>query len=151
MLSIDPTEVNKKYVKNGIVQWGMIANDYGYKVNREYNSLTKDILENQMADSEHNYRTLVNVNYDQSGHDHWVGVKEFQTIGDTDYVVIDPTSINDKMTTYDSWYYYDNVKGGTYYPESRFETGWKVSDGSILVPMSETKGYVNFVEKKKGK
>ena len=55
------------------------------------------------------------------------------------------------MTTYDSSYYYNNIKGSTYYPESRSENGWMVSDGSILVPMSETKGYVNFVEKKKGK
>ena len=111
----------------------------------------KEQFLNQVDDSNNNYRTLVNVNYGPQNHDHWVGVRDVKTINGIDYVVIDPSSINDKMTTYDVWYYYDGVKGKNYYPESREDKGWLIVKGSVYVPVSQTKGYVNFIESKKGK
>ena len=55
------------------------------------------------------------------------------------------------MTTYDVWNYYDDKQGETYYSDSRLEKGWIVVDGEVLVPVKETKGYLNFIEKKKEK
>ena len=144
-----PEYINDNYVKNGIISWTKVAEDHKQTADREFEPFTKDIYLSQVDDTDNTYQTLVNVNYDKQNHDHWVGVKDVVTINNKDYVVINPTSINDKMTTYDVWNYYDDKKGETYYPDSRLEKGWIVVNGEILVPVKETKGYVNFIETKK--
>ena len=151
MLSVSPELINEEYVENGIIQWYKIAQDNGTTVDKQNLPFSKETFYSQEEDLYNNYQTLVNVNYDKDNHDHWVGVKGIKTIGKEDYVIITPTSINDKMTTYDTWNYYGNNDGGLFYSDSRLEKGWKIVNGEVLVPVSETKGYVNFTEKKKGK
>ena len=147
----NPEYVNDNYVHNGCLDWYEAAESHNQKAERKYSSFTKDVFLNQLDDTEKVYQTLVNVNYDSTNHDHWVGVKDVTTLNAKDYVVINPTSINDKMTTYDVWNYYDDKKGSIYYSDSRLEKGWIVVKGEVLVPVSETKGYVNFIETKKEK
>jgi hypothetical protein len=144
-----PEYINDNYVKNGIISWTKVAEDHKQTADREFEPFTKDIYLSQVDDTDNTYQTLVNVNYDKQNHDHWVGVKDVVTINNQDYVVINPTSINDKMTTYDVVNYYEGKKGEIYYPDSRLEKGWIVVNGEILVPVKETKGYVNFIETKK--
>ena len=92
--------------------------------------LTHGILESQNADKDTGYLTLVNVNYDSDGGDHWVGVKGGLNINGAEYLIVSPTSNNDRKTS-------EN--------DPRGKQGWKQPiDGFILVPVSETKGYVNF-------
>ena len=92
--------------------------------------LTHGILKSQNADKDTRYYTLVNVNYDDKGSDHWVGVIGMETIDGTDYLIVSPTSVTDSAVGKDSL---------------RGKQGWrKNSEGDILVPTSETKGYVNF-------
>ena len=146
-----PEYVNDNYVKNGLLDWNEAAKKHNQTAKREYTSFTKEIYLSQVDDTDKTYQTLVNVNYDTENHDHWVGVKDVVTIGNKDYVVINPTSINDKMTTYDVWNYYDGKIGETYYSDSRLQKGWIVVDGEVFVPVKETKGYLNFIEKKKEK
>ncbi len=144
-----PIYINDNYVENGIINWNKIAEEHDQTAERKYDPFTKDLFLSQIDDAEKTYQTLVDVNYDSTNHDHWVGVKDVVTINNQDYVVITPTSVNDKMTTYDSWNYYDGKTGKTYYSDSRFQQGWIVVNGEVLVPVKETKGYVNFVETKK--
>ena len=96
--------------------------------------LTHDILESQNADKDTRYYTLVNVNYNSDGGDHWVGVIGMETIDGTDYLKVSPTSENDSVVGKES---------------PRGKQGWRESstgDGTILVPVSQTKGYVNFTQ-----
>jgi hypothetical protein len=94
--------------------------------------LTHDILKSQNADKKIGYFTLVNVNYNSKGSDHWVGVIGMETIDGTDYLKVSPTSVNDSAVGKESL---------------RGKQGWrKNSEGDILVPTSETKGYVNFTK-----
>ena len=146
-----PIYINDNYVKDGIIIWTKIAEDHNQTAEREFTSFTKDIFLAQLDDTDNTYQTLVNVNYDKENHDHWVGLKDVVTIGNKDYVVINPTSINDKMTTYDVLNYFFEKKGDTYYSDLRLEKGWIVVNGEVLVPVKETKGYLNFIEKKKEK
>ncbi len=146
-----PIYINDNFVKNGIIIWNDVAEKYNQTAERKFTSFTKDLFLSQVDDADKTYQTLVNVNYDDAKHDHWVGVKDVVTINNKDYVVINPTSINDKMTTYDVWNYYDDKQGETYYSDKRLEKGWIVVKGEILVPVKETKGYLNFIENKKEK
>ncbi len=147
MLGITPKEVNEKYVVDGEVSWETIATKNGFNTTgRVDGPFTKKMFDKQNDDKSNEYRTFVNVNYDDDNHEHYVGLKGFISINGNDYVVISPTSINDKMTTYDSWYYYDNVKGNCYYPQSRADKGWIINKGSICVPVDQIKAYVNFTK-----
>ena len=105
-----PEYINDNYVKNGIISWTKVAEDHKQTADREFEPFTKDIYLSQVDDTDNTYQTLVNVNYDKQNHDHWVGVKDVVTINNKDYVVINPTSINDKMTTYDVVNYYEGKK-----------------------------------------
>lgn len=147
LLGISPETVNDKYVSNGIVSWNKVAVQNGYQTTGRVDAaFTKALYETQNNDNSKEYRTLVNVNYDDGNHDHYVGVQGVLTVGDTDYLVITPTSINDKLTTYDSWYYFDGFTGKPYYPETRADKGWKVIDGKVCVPVDQVKAYVNFTK-----
>ena len=146
-----PEYINDNFVKNGIIIWNEVAEKHNQTAERKFTSFTKDIFLSQVDDTDKTYQTLVNVNYDTKNHDHWVGLKDVVTINNKDYVVINPTSINDKMITYDVLNYYSDKQGETYYSDKRLEKGWIVVKGEILVPVKETKGYLNFIEKKKEK
>ena len=146
-----PNDVNNNYVTNGFIDWSEAAKNHNQTAERKYTSFTKDIFLSQVDDSEKTFQTLVNVNYDEGNHDHWVGVKDVITVSNKDYVVINPTSVNDKMTSYDVWNYYDEKIGKTYYSDARLNKGWIVVKGDVLVPVTETKGYVNFIETNKEK
>ena len=127
----DPAKVNDDFVSNGLVSW----EDVGEKVRMEVEAVrnsefTGSVFAKQYADKNTGYLTLVNVNYDAKGSDHWVGVIGMETIDGTDYLKVSPTSVNDSAVGKDSL---------------RGKQGWrKNSEGDILVPTSETKGYVNF-------
>ena len=144
-----PEYINDNFVKDGIIIWDDVAEKYNQTAERKFTSFTKDLFLTQIDDTDKTYQTLINVNYDEANHDHWVGLKDVVTINNKDYVVINPTSINDKMTTYDVLNYYNDKQGVTYYSDKRLEKGWIVVKGEILVPVQETKGYLNFIEKKK--
>ena len=128
-LGISPLIVNTKYVDNGDVNWNKVASDNGYETTGRVNSsFTKDLYEKQNNDTTKEYSTFINVNFDDSNHDHYVGVQGVITLDDKDYMIITPTSINDRLITYDAATYLDGTKGNPYYPQSRADKGWRVID-----------------------
>lgn len=148
MGNIDPREINEKYVIKGCVSWVNISEDNGYEYTRSYDKFSTEVYTNQVNDGKNNYRVIINVNYDMSDHDHWVPLQEIKTIGNVDYAVITPTSIYDKLTSFDKSSFFENGNGTIAYSDDRLKKGWRVIDGKTYVPLEETKGYVSFVEKK---
>ena len=125
-----PDNVNKVFVNKGKLNWQAVGDYFGMNV--KYTKGTKftvELFKDQHNDSENGYLTLVNVNYDDKGHDHWVGVNGVAQIDGKDYVIISNTSKNDNAVGS------ENLRG---------KQGWIEENGVILVPVDETKGYVNF-------
>ena len=127
----NPSKVNKEFVSKGLVNWESVGNKIGMKVENVRNTqLTKDILNTQNNYITAVYLTFVYVNYDSNKHDHWVGVTGITQKDGKDYLIISQTSQNDNSVGIDSL---------------RGKQGWlSDSEGNIYVPVSETKGYVNF-------
>ena len=130
---LSPIQINDTYVKDGSLQWAALAKDYGFNAEKFSGQFSKTIYDKQDQDSTKQYTTFVNVNYDSAKQDHWVGVQGIETIKGKDYIKISPTSR------------YDSAVG----PEdSRCKQGGiRNSAGEILVPVDQTKGYVNFTRK----
>ncbi|HOF84971.1 MAG TPA: RHS repeat-associated core domain-containing protein [Treponemataceae bacterium] len=128
---MNPAKVNKEFVSGGSLNWDAVGERLGMDVTAVSGKpLTIDTLKKQHSDSSKGYLTLVNVNYDSKKGDHWVGIKGALTKDGIDYLIISGTSDNDSAVGK------DNLRG---------KQGWlKGSNGEILVPVSETKGYVNF-------
>ena len=127
---LSPVQINETYVKKGSMQWSLLAKDYGFKAEKFSGQFSKAIYDKQNQDPSKQYTTFINVNYDSAGHDHWVGVQGIETINGKDYIKISPTSQNDFAVD----------------PEDlRGKQGWlRNSNGDILVPVDQTKEYVNF-------
>ena len=127
----NPAKVNNEFVSKGSINWEAVGNKLGMKVEAVKNTqLTKTIFSNQYNDKNTGYLTFVNVNYESGKNDHWVGVIGFVEKNGKDYLMISQTSINDSAVGK------ENLRG---------KQGWlKDDNGNILVPVSETKGYVNF-------
>ena len=127
---MNPAKVNKSFVTNGSVNWDAVGESLGMNVEAvKGKELTVDTLSKQHGDSSKGYLTFVNVNYDSGKHDHWVGVTGATTIDGKDYLSISNTSDNDSAVGKD---------------DLRGKQGWIERNGKILVPVSETKGYINF-------
>jgi len=113
-------------VEKGELSWSKLGTAYGYTVDTSHNDntsqFTHETLEAQKNDSEHEYRTVVKVQYRNSESPHWVGVKDSKTIDGNDYSITE-TSL-------------------------RGQQGWKKEGDHIYVPVNKTKGYVNFIKGK---
>ena len=129
-----PEKVNMNFVTNGSIDWEAVGKTLGMKVDAVKNTqFSKAIFNKQYMDRNTGYMTFVNVNYDSDTHDHWVGVAGFTQKDGIDYLIISQTSENDSALGKD---------------DCRTNQGWiKDTNGNILVPVSETKGYVNFKAK----
>ena len=129
-----PSQINEKYVNSiGHMDFAALGKDLGFTVTKITGKLTHTILKTQDNDKSNIYLTLVNVYYtsDKSA-DHWVGVKGIETVNGIEYIRITPTSNNDS-----------NVSAGS----MRGNQNWILSsDGTILMPVSATRGYVNFMK-----
>ena len=127
----NPAKVNKEFVTSGAINWESVGKKLGMQVEAVKNTqLTKSILNKQNQDKNTGYLTFVNVNYESGNHDHWVGVTGITQKDGKDYLIISQTSENDNAVGK------DNLRG---------KQGWlKDANGNILVPVSETKGYLNF-------
>lgn len=127
----NPAKVNKEFVTSGAINWESVGKKLGMQVEAVKNTqLTKSILNKQNQDKNTGYLTFVNVNYESGNHDHWVGVTGITQKDGKDYLIISQTSENDNAVGK------DNLRG---------KQGWlKDDNGNILVPVSETKGYLNF-------
>ena len=148
MENSDPREINKKYVRNGMVDWSKIAEEHGYSYTRSYDKYTSELYQNQVNDNKNNYRVVINVNYNMANSDHWVPLQSVKTIGNVSYAVITPVSIYDKLTTFDVGNYFQTGNTTIAYSDDRLKKGWRVINGKTYVPLEETKGYVSFKEKK---
>jgi len=132
LLSSNPAKVNASgVVSGGDVQWanGTLANFTLANVKTNSGSFTHAIYDQQGNDQTREYATLVKVQYESTGKDHWVGVKGIETVGGIDYIKISPTSKND-------------YKVGANTP--RGGQGWIERNGEILVPVDKTSAYVTF-------
>jgi hypothetical protein len=132
--SQNPRDVNRLpgIVANGAVQWTTnpaLSNFVLTKVSRTDGRFTHAIYNQQENDYSREYATLVKVQYEATGNDHWVGVKGIDTEGGQDYIIIAPTSKNDY-----------NVGPNTV----RYGQGWIQKNGNILVPVERTSAYVTF-------
>ena len=128
---MNPAKVNDSFVTNGSLNWEAVGEHLGMSVTAVSGKpLTIDTLKKQHSDSSKGYFTFVNVNYDSNKGDHWVGVKGATTRDGKDYLIISITSDNDSAVGK------ENLRG---------KQGWiEGKNGEFLVPVSETKGYVNF-------
>ena len=127
----NPAKVNKEFVTDGAINWESVGNKLGLQVEALKNTqLTRSTLNKQNQDKNTGYLTFVNVNYESDKHDHWVGITGITQKDGKDYLIISQTSDNDNAVGKDNL---------------RDKQGWlKDDNGNILVPVSETKGYVNF-------
>ena len=162
LLGETPVNVNKNYVTNGSISWADAGASKNWEVEKVTSAFTKETFETQQKDTKFNYRTLISVNWtDGQKDDHWVPLQDIVTLKvkvtvdgkevykDVDYAVISPTSIYDRLAGFSKDEYFgqefpEDKKFG--YSEDRKNKGWRIINGKIYVPLSETRGYVNFKE-----
>ena len=137
MLGFDytPATVNSgNLVSDGDVQWKKAADTFGLSFSSGEVPFTYAMFDEQENDSQHNYYTIIRVQYDTNPDEdhHWVGVNGKETVDGIDYFVISPTSVNDSNITSTSL---------------RGIQGWKKnSNNEILVPVNKVKEYRVFSE-----
>ena len=138
-INLTPDKINSLYVTNGLINFASLGEAFGFSVTKHEGILTEDTLLNQHKDKTYCYFTLVNVIYDgNTEHDHWVGVLGIEKIKEDDgtesaYLRVSATSKNDSVTEAGT------LRGGQNWIKSEI-------DNTILVPISKTKGYVNFIK-----
>ena len=135
-LSFNPSQLNNSTYVNSVgnVKWKNVASEFGVDVTISYTPFTYAIYDEQENDSQHNYYTIIRVQYDTNPdeHHHWVGVNGKETVDGIDYFVISPTSVNDSNITSTSL---------------RGIQGWKKnSNNEILVPVNKVKEYRTYRE-----
>ena len=147
MLDVNPSEINDTYVSEGNLQWNEIGKDYGYTVKKENKGITRQKYLQQATDQENTYTTFINVNWNDSNSEHWVGMNGIETINGKDYCVVTISSVNDtaiKNTTIkqneNGDYYYDG------YGNNRLGKGWLNENGQVLIPLEQVKGSVTFIK-----
>jgi len=129
--NLNPKSINASCVTNGNVNWDLVASALGLgNLGKTSEPLTKDQFYEQES-SNIDYYTFVNVNYESSGKEHWVGVKGFKTIGGKDYFSITGTSMNDK-------------NDGFFPSGNRGMQGWIKDGNNIYVPVDQVKEYQRF-------